>query len=110
LTAELAALQAELAALESQAGQSTSGSSVPSYVFTRNLSFWMTGSDVMALQQYLIAENAGSAVARLKVHGVTKTFGLLTYNALMEFQKKAGITPASGYFGPKTRAYVNAHE
>jgi peptidoglycan hydrolase-like protein with peptidoglycan-binding domain len=61
------------------------------------------------LQLYLIFQNAGPAARKLKAHGVTKNFGTLTYNALMEFQKKAGITPASGYFGPKTRAYVNSH-
>ena len=31
----------------------------------------------------------------------------LALNALIEFQKKAGITPAIGYFGSKTRAYVD---
>jgi peptidoglycan hydrolase-like protein with peptidoglycan-binding domain len=55
---------------------------------------------------------AGKSVAGdgERMHGTTKTFGILTYNALREFQKKAGIVPASGYFGPKTRAYVNAAE
>ena len=31
----------------------------------------------------------------------------LALNALIEFQKKAGITPTSGYFGPITRNYIN---
>jgi len=35
------------------------------------------------------------------------TFGPLTLSALKDFQKKAGITPASCYFGPVTRAKVN---
>ena len=70
----------------------------------------MTGNDVRDLQNLLIAEAGGPAAAKLKAHGTTKTFGTLTYNALIEFQKKAGIKPASGFFGPITRAYVNAVE
>ena len=50
----------------------------------------------------------GPAAQKLKAHGATTTFGILTYHALVEFQRKAGIVPASGYFGPKTNAYVNA--
>ena len=59
------------------------------------------------LQQFLISENSGPAARNLAAHGTTKNFGALTKNALVEFQKKAGIVPPSGYFGPKTRAYVN---
>jgi DNA-binding beta-propeller fold protein YncE len=113
LTAEIASLQAELAALEARTGQSTIGPSapsVPAYVFTRNLSLWTSGNDVKELQQFLIAENSGPAAGKLKTHGATKIFGPLTYNALVELQRKAGITPVSGYFGPKTRAWVNARE
>jgi peptidoglycan hydrolase-like protein with peptidoglycan-binding domain len=47
------------------------------------------------------------ATLHLKAHGTTQYFGTLTSNALKEFQKKAGIVPASGFFGPITRAYVN---
>ena len=36
----------------------------------------------------------------------TTMFGGLTRAALIEFQKANGITPAVGYFGPKTRAYI----
>ena len=107
LEAELVTLRAELAALLAQgAGQAGSAS----FIFPRNLSFGMTGNDVKDLQNLLIAHASGPAAAKLKVHGATRTFGILTYNALKEFQKKAGIVPASGYFGPKTRACVNASE
>jgi peptidoglycan hydrolase-like protein with peptidoglycan-binding domain len=57
---------------------------------------------VNELQTYLIHEDKGSAAQRLKRHGATDIFGLLTYNALVEFQAAEGITPASGYFGPIT--------
>ena len=39
----------------------------------------------------------------------TLMFGSLTKKALITFQKAKGITPASGYFGPKTRAFIASH-
>jgi murein L,D-transpeptidase YcbB/YkuD len=108
LEAELNALLAELATLQARAG--SSGSSLSHSVFTRNLSLGMTGNDVTELQLFLISEASGPATAKLKAHGTTKTFGILTFNALKEFQTKAGIKPAIGYFGPKTRAWVNTAE
>ena len=69
----------------------------------------MTGNDVKQLQLFLIAQNSGSAAQKLKAHGATKNFAILTFNALVEFQKAVGITPASGYFGAKTRAYISGH-
>jgi hypothetical protein len=113
LEAELNALLAELAALEAQAngsGSVPSASSSFSYTFTRNLSYGMTGNDVQQLQQFLVSQASGTAATKLQQHGTTKTFGTLTLNALIEFQKSAGIMPASGYFGPITRAWVNARE
>jgi peptidoglycan hydrolase-like protein with peptidoglycan-binding domain len=63
---------------------------------------------VKQLQLFLIKEQSGPAAAKLQAHGATDTFGPLTLNALIEFQEKAGIVPASGYFGPITRGEVNA--
>ena len=77
------------------------------FVFSRNLQVGSTGSDVHALQTFLIFQSSGSSALRLKAHGTTQYFGALTFNALQEFQKKVGIVPASGFFGPITRAYVN---
>ena len=76
----LASLEAQLKALESQASPTTS------FVFTRNLSLWSTGNDVKQLQLFLISQNSGSAARKLAVHGATKIFGTLTFNALVEFQ------------------------
>jgi hypothetical protein len=108
LADQLKALQSQLAALLAEAN--TSVSSTTSFVFTRNLSFSMKGNDVKELQLFLISQSAGPAARKLAAHGTTKNFATLTLNALVESQKKAGITPASGYFGPKTRAWVNAHD
>ena len=38
----------------------------------------------------------------------TGYFGTLTKNALALYQAKAGISPASGIMGPKTRAYLES--
>jgi peptidoglycan hydrolase-like protein with peptidoglycan-binding domain len=110
LQAEIAALQAELRSLIAQLNQKNgTGASTSSYHFTRNLSLWNTGPDVTALQTYLVNQNTGPAARALAAHGTTKVFGLLTYAALKEFQKSVGI-PATGYFGPLTRAYLTQHE
>lgn len=60
-------------------------------VFTRTLGFSARGNDVKSLQILL---------------GVPQTgyFGPMTSVALVVFQRAHGITPASGIFGPKTRA------
>jgi hypothetical protein len=106
LTAELANLEAQLAMLQAEANSTTT--STISYAFTRNLHFGITGNDVKQLQLFLISQNSGSAARKLKAHGTTEYFGTLTQNALIEFQKKARIKPAIGYFGAITRKYINA--
>ena len=75
--------------------------------FTRNFGLSSAGTSVGYLQQFLIFENAGPAAAALAAAGPTGYFGRLTRSALIEFQQRVGITPASGYFGPITRTYVN---
>jgi hypothetical protein len=89
-----------------QAGRRPSGAS--SGLFTRNLSIGLSGNDVKNLQTLLIGQVSGPAAAKLKVHGLTKNFGMLIFNALKEFQINVGVVPSSGYFGPKTRAYLDA--
>jgi murein L,D-transpeptidase YcbB/YkuD len=79
------------------------------YQFTRNLMIGSVGADVTALQKFLVAQGAGPAAQALSTHGTTKVFGQLTKAALIEYQKKSGIVPASGYFGSLTRAYIASH-
>ena len=76
--------------------------------FARNLEIGATGNDVKGLQVFLnthgyqvVASGSGSP------GNETTLFGGLTRAALVKFQKAKGITPAAGYFGPKTRAVVN---
>jgi peptidoglycan hydrolase-like protein with peptidoglycan-binding domain len=68
-----------------------------------------TGAAVVALQNYLIQAARGPAAVRLATAGATGTFGAMTKAALVEFQQSVGITPASGYYGPLTRSYVESH-
>lgn len=78
-------------------------------LFTRNLDLGSRGNDVLELQKFLVDVNAGPKAGELAKNGVTTYFGNLTKSVLAEYQKSVGIKPASGYFGPSTRAYVESH-
>lgn len=94
LLAQIQALTAQLNALK---GPVTAGTS--SYTFTRNLTVGSKGADVSALQQTLIDGGYLKVVS-----APTAFFGPATKTALVKWQTAAGVTPASGYFGPKSRA------
>lgn len=68
--------------------------------FNHNLSYGTTGTDVSQLQQFLADEG-------LYHNSITATFGSLTKDALIAFQKQEGIVPANGYFGIVSRADAN---
>ncbi len=75
-------------------------------MFYRNLSLNMTGVDVMNLQKLL--NYLGFTIAKTgsgSPNNETKYFGMLTYKALVKFQRSAGL-PSTGFFGPMTRAYI----
>ena len=91
-------------------GTATTGSvtSTAVSVFKSNLTVGSLGSEVKALQEYLNAKGYTVAASGAGSPGnETTRFGGLTKAALIKFQKAKGITPAAGYFGPKTRAAVN---
>jgi hypothetical protein len=74
------------------------------YNINKNLTLGSTGIDVITLQNYLEAEGYIKMPA-----GVAKGyFGQLTRKGLAAWQAQHKIMPASGYFGPKTRAYLNS--
>jgi len=87
-------------------GSGTS-TSTPSAI-TRNLTMGSIGADVIILQEFLIAQNKGPAAQALANHGATGLFASLTKAALAEYQAAVGIKPATGYFGPITRAYLKS--
>lgn len=72
------------------------------YTFTRDLTLGASGAEVTALQTWLISKGYNIPA------GATGYFGAQTAAALSAYQRQAGITPAAGYFGPITRAKVNA--
>lgn len=106
LQAQLNVLLAQLAALKGGA-TATAGARA---TFARDLKVGLTGADVKALQVYLNAKGYVVAKSGPGSAGTETTrFGSATRAALVKLQKAAGITPAAGYFGAKTRAYVAAN-
>lgn len=104
--AQIAALLAQIAAIQAQLSGTTTGSC---YVFTTDLTLGSTGESVRALQVYLNNKGYLVATAGVGSKGNESTyFGGLTRVALAKYQAGVGITPAAGYFGPVTRAKVNA--
>lgn len=103
-----AELQAQIAALMAQiAAMGTTSASC--YTFTTDLTLGSTGEAVRALQVYLNTKGYLVATAGIGSKGNESTyFGGLTQTALAKYQAAMGISPAAGYFGPITRAKVNA--
>lgn len=75
----------------------------------RDLEHNTQGEDVKLLQQFLNQQgfsiNTPGAVGSTGYE--TNYFGSLTKQALIKFQQTHNITPSAGYFGPKTRAFIN---
>ncbi len=89
---------------DSGSGQSNTGTKYTARTqWNRNLTLGSSGSDVLALQKVLISKGY------LSIKKPTTYFGRLTKAALVRYQKANGIYPTSGYFGPKTRAYMNKY-
>ena len=98
----IAHAQNDVAALQAQQAYLSNLLSVipdPS-TFTRDLSYGSSGPDVKGLQELL--GFAGEVIPA----GPTGYFGAQTQAALASYQRKNGIKPASGYFGPITRAQM----
>jgi hypothetical protein len=105
LNAQINSLLAMIAQLQAKLGQSgsTTGAGA-SVTFTKDLTIGSTGSEVTALQQWL----ASKGYLTMPAGAAFGYFGNLTKLALAKYQAEAGISPAAGYFGPMTRAKVNA--
>ncbi|MES2223908.1 MAG: GLUG motif-containing protein [Patescibacteria group bacterium] len=74
----------------------------------RDLESGMSGDDVTKLQEFLIKQATGLEARSLADKGATGYFGSLTKKAVTEYQIKAGISPATGRFGPMTRAQIRS--
>ena len=73
---------------------------------SKNLELGDSGDDVNWLQNFLIDADVGANAKVLATAGATGYFGQLTKKSLAEYQDSVGINPASGYFGPLTRAWI----
>lgn len=103
--ASLADLQAQIQFLLAQINAlkgNTTNTPTTCSPFTLDLTLGRSGIEVTNLQNFLI--NNGHSIAA----GATGYFGGQTEAALAKFQAQNGISPAVGYFGPLTRAKVNA--
>lgn len=69
--------------------------------FDTNLSYGSTGSEVSALQEFLVEQGV------LNPQYVTGNFYSVTLAAVKEFQTKESISPVSGFVGPITRSTIN---
>ena len=69
------------------------------YNFTRSLTIGSQGVDVKALQDYLISTGHFTYSG-----GSTGIFGPVTKTAVASWQAANGVSPASGYFGPLSKA------
>jgi hypothetical protein len=97
--------------------QSTNQTNTTVYQFARNLTRGMQGEDVLKLQEFLnkngakLAENGPGAPGR-----ETTRFSSRTFNALIRYQEAHAkeilgpekLKKGTGYFGPNTRAFINA--
>jgi hypothetical protein len=104
LQAQIATLLAQINTLQAQLG-TTSGSTTTTTTansFTSDLTVGSTGAQVLALQKFLVAQGD------LVIATPTSYFGAMTQKALAKFQAANNISPAAGYFGAKTRAFVNS--
>lgn len=87
-----------------------SPASTTSFFFSRTLTVGQTGLDVKVLQQYLNSKGFTVALTGPGSKGnETLMFGALTRAALARFQKANNIYPPVGFFGPITKAFINAH-
>jgi hypothetical protein len=86
-----------------------SPSTAAKFTFQKNLKKGMDDGDVLQLQKFLNTHGSPIAASGNASPGnEVTTFGAKTVVALAQYQKAHGILPATGYFGPTTRAYVNA--
>ena len=100
LQAQINALMAQIAALQSSTGGSSA--TVAACTFTRALTVGSQGEDVKCLQNALTPKYFTNA------SGATGYFGPVTQSAVAAWQAANGITPAVGYFGPVSQAKYNA--
>ncbi len=99
----VAELQARIEALRAELARIQSGSAADCFEFNRDIALGSTGSDVVALQEYLKTAGYFSMTV-----GASGNFGEITRTAVAAWQATNGLSPASGYFGKLSRARYEA--
>lgn len=100
LQAQIAALMAQINSLQSSTGSTTGSTSCATPAAP--LTMGSQGADVTALQNLLIS--MGQSIPA----GATGYFGAQTQSALAAWQAANGVSPAAGYYGPITKAAMDA--
>jgi peptidoglycan hydrolase-like protein with peptidoglycan-binding domain len=99
----VADLQAQINALMAQLASLQGGSTAVATTFTQDLTVGSTGAQVSALQQVLVSNGYLTMPAGVAMG----YFGSLTKSAVMKWQAASGL-PSTGFFGPLSRAKLNA--
>lgn len=117
---QIAGLLEQIAVLENQLAilQGQSESLSPGFTFNNNLGIGDCNLDVLELQKVLNSDPATmvAEVGSGSPGNETQCFGSLTRSAVVRFQHRyadeilapAGLTSATGFVGPSTRAKLNA--
>jgi hypothetical protein len=100
--ATLALLIAVTAVVPAVTTSAQTATTASCYTYFRDLTIGSTGTDVVALQTFLVSR--GHLVMPVGVP--MGYFGNLTRAAVAKYQVSKGITPTAGYFGPITRSRV----
>jgi peptidoglycan hydrolase-like protein with peptidoglycan-binding domain len=116
LQAQINALMAQIAALSG--GTAAAPAAAACGPWTRDLRTGMTGADVRQLQQYLnrnadtrvAATGAGSAGMETEFYGPATAAAVSKFQVMhmAEILTPNGLTSPTGFFGPSTRAKMNA--
>ena len=100
LSAQITALQAQLAALSGGGSPSGGGAAC---TFTRSLTIGSRGTDVTCLQDYLTSTGHFTYAG-----GSTGYFGPVTRSSVSAWQAANNVSPTAGYFGPISRGKYNS--
>ena len=96
---------------EQQTSTEEVAASIETEGLTRDLTIGSVGEDVRSLQKllnslgYIVSETGPGSPGEESTY-----FGEKTRQALIRYQQANGIEPASGYFGPITRAYIQGQQ
>ena len=102
----IANVQASLTGGTPTSTGSNSGSVSSSCSFSADLTIGSTGADVTCLQKALMSAGYDIPAITSGAAGYGY-FGSQTKDAVVAWQKAAGVSPTSGYFGPISRAAFN---